>query len=230
MLDASPQAQARSGNRNQNQTPAPPAPPARPMPPDQHEMHTLIGKRSELAAQLEALTERREEVADQLHGAETAARPGLLARLGALDERIAKLEQEILEADDAIAAAVSAGIVAPPSPDEEGETTEQRWDMHGFPEEAVAVIAGEAIFFLLLGIILYQIGWRRARSRFSRGGPEDSGRIDQLQNSVDAIAVEIERISEGQRYVSKLVNEASQPDVVATSAQGEAIPVRRKTT
>jgi hypothetical protein len=194
-------------------------------------MHTLIGKRSELAAQLEALTERREEVADQLHGAETAARPGLLARLGALDERIVKLEQEILQADDAIAAAVSAGIVAPPSENEEGETTEQpSWDMHGFPEEAVAVIAGEAIFFLLLGIILYQIGWRRARSKFSRGGPEDAGRFDKLQNSVDAIAVEIERISEGQRYVSKLVNEASQPDVVATGAQGEPIPVRRKGT
>jgi len=224
MLDASPQAQ----RAQPAQTPAPPAPP---QPPGEHEIHTLIGRRSELAAQLEALTERREEVADQLHGAETAARPGLLARLSALDERIVKLEQEVLQADDAIAAAVSAGVVAPPSPPvEEFETTEQRWDVSTFPEEAVAVIAGEAILFVLLGIILYQIGWRRARSRFSRGGPESAGRIDQLQNSVDAIAVEIERISEGQRYVSKLLNEGAQPDVVATGGQGEAIPVRRKAT
>jgi hypothetical protein len=193
-------------------------------------MLMLVGRRSELAAQLEALTERREEVADQLHGAETAARPGLLARLGALDERIVKLEQEILQADDAIAAAVSAGVVAPPSPVEEFETTEQPWDMATFSDEAKTVIAGEAILFVLLGIILYQIGWRRARSRFSRGGPESGGRMDQLQNSVDAIAVEIERISEGQRYVSKLLNEGAQPDVVATGGQGEALPVRRKAT
>ena len=224
MLDASPQRQG----AQPAQTPAPPAPP---QPAGEHELHTLIGRRSELAAQLEALTERREEVADQLHGAEAAARPGLLARLGALDERIVKLEQEVLQADDAIAAAVSAGVIAPPSPAEEGETTEQpSWDMATFSEEAVAVIVGEAIFFSLLAIILYQIGWRRARSKFSRGGPEDSGRIDQLQNSVDAIAVEIERISEGQRYVSKLINEGAQPDVVATGGQGEAIPVRRKAT
>ena len=224
MLDASPQRQG----AQPAQAPVPPAPP---QPSGEHELHTLIGRRSELAAQLEALTERREEVADQLHGAEAAARPGLLARLGALDERIVKLEQEVLQADDAIAAAVSAGVIAPPLPPEEGETTEQpSWDMATFSEEAVAVIVGEAIFFSLLAIILYQIGWRRARSKFSRGGPEDSGRIDQLQNSVDAIAVEIERISEGQRYVSKLINEGAQPDVVATGGQGEAIPVRRKAT
>jgi hypothetical protein len=83
---------------------------------------------------------------------------------------------------------------------------------------------------VLLGIVLYQIGWRRAASRFSRGGPEASGRIDQLQNSVDAIAVEIERISEGQRYVSKVLNEGAHPDVIATGGQEEAIPVRRKAT
>ncbi len=222
MLDASPQ------RRGRQEAPTPPAPPQ--VPGDQHEIHTLVGRRQEIAAQLEALTERREEVADQLHGAEAAARPGLLARLGALDERIVKLEQEILQADDAIAAAVSAGVVAPPSPDVLIETSEQPWDMSTFSEEAVAVIAGEAILFVLLGIILYQIGWRRARSRFSRGGPESSGRIDQLQNSVDAIAVEVERISEGQRYVSKLLNEGTQPDVVATGGQEEAIPVRRKAT
>lgn len=224
MLDASPQTQVGGGQR----TPAPPAPPQ--LPGDEHELHTLVGRRSELAAQLEALTERREEVADQLHGAEPAARPGLVARLGVLDERIVRLEQEILQADDAISAAVSAGVIAPPSPGEQTETTEQRWDPATYSEEVVAVIAGQAIAFVLLGIILYQIGWKRAAARFSRSRPEDSGRIDQLQNSVDAIAVEIERISEGQRYVSKLLNEGAQPDVVATGGQEEAIPVRRKAT
>ena len=232
MLDASPQTRVRVIQ----QTPSAPAPPGTPgaptvagVPGDQHEIHTLMGQRVELAAQLEALTDRREEVADQLHGAEAAARPGLLARLGTLDERIARIEQEILQADDAIAAAVAAGVVAPPSPEEPMETTEQPWDMSTFSEEAVAVIAGEAIVFALIGIILYQIGWRRARSKFSRGGPEASGRMDQLQNSVDAIAVEIERISEGQRYVSKLLNEGA-PDVAVGGAEEEAIPVRRKAT
>jgi hypothetical protein len=229
MLDASPQTRVGRGQERGQGTPAPPPPPA-PGPPDQHELHTLVGRRTELAAQIESLTERREEVADQLHGAEAAARPGLIARLGALDERIVRLEQEIVEADDAIAAAISAGVIAPPSPVEQTETTEQPWDMSTFSEEAVAVIAGQTIVFVLLAIILYQIGWRRAAAKFSRGRPEDSGRIDQLQNSVDAIAVEIERISEGQRYVSKVLNEGAAQDIVATGGQEEAIPVRRKAT
>src|SRR5688572_370847 len=101
-------------------------------------------------------------------------------------------------------------------------------DMATFSEEAVAVIAGEAILFVLLGIILYQIGWRRARARFSRGGPEDAGRIGRLPNSGDGIGGVIGRISEGQRYVSKLLDEGAQREGVATGGQEEGIPVRRK--
>ena len=225
MLDASPQTGAGRGQG----TPAPPAPP--PVPPDQHELHTLVGRRSELAAQREALTERREEVADQMHGAEATARPGLVARLGVLDERIVRLEQEILQADDAISAAISAGVIAPPSPEPmETQEVPSQWDISTFEERAGMLMVGEAVIFILLGIVLYKLGWARAKARFS-GSPPNDPRIDQLQNSVDAIAVEVERISEGQRYVSKRLNEGAQPDVVAAGGgQEEAIPVRRKAT
>lgn len=223
MLDTSPQVRVGRGQG----TPAPPAPP-RP-PGNQEEIQALAATRIELADQLEALTERREEVADQLHGAEAAARPGLVARLGALDERIVKLEQEILQADDAIAAAVSAGVIAPPSP-EPSETHEEPWrDMSPFQEHPEVFVGGGALLLLLLAIVLYKLGWARAKAKFSGGQPNDP-RIDQLQNSVDAIAVEVERISEGQRYVSKVLHEGAAPDVVATGGQEEAIPVRRKAT
>jgi chaperonin cofactor prefoldin len=224
MLDASQQAQgrARAQARAQQQTPAPPAPPPAPSG-EQQELQALVAKRTELAQQLEALTERRDEVANQLHGTEAPARPGLVARLQALDERIARLEQEILQADDAIAAGVAAGIIVPPV--EQTETIIPP-EIPVFSDQAMTFMVGEALAFVLLGIVLYQLGWRRAKARFARGAPDESGRIDQLQNSVDAIAVEIERISEGQRYVSKVLNEGAQQPV-ATAAQKEAIPVRR---
>lgn len=221
MLDASPQAQARAQARQQ--IPAPPAPPAAPSG-EQHELHALMAKRIELAQQLESLTDRREEVADQMQGAEATARPGLVTRLQALDERIARIEQEILQADDAIASGVAAGIIVPPL--EQTETIEPP-EMPLFSDQAMTFMVGEALAFVLLGIILYQLGWRRAKARFAREAPDESGRIDQLQNSVDAIAVEIERISEGQRYVSKVLHEGSQPEVAARGEE-EAIPVRRK--
>lgn len=224
MLDASPQAQARARARPQarDQVPAPPAPPSPSG--DQHELHMLMAKRIELQQQLESLTDRRGEVADQMHGAEAPARPGLVARLQALDERIARLEQEILQADDAIASGVAAGIIVPPM---EQTGTSEPPQIPAFSDEAVKVMIGEGLAFVLLGIVLYQLGWRRAKAKFARATPDESGRIDQLQNSVDAIAVEIERISEGQRYVSKVLHEGSQPEV-ATRGEEEAIPVRRK--
>jgi hypothetical protein len=221
MLDASPQTRVRVIQ----QTPAPPAPP--PIPQGQPEFHALVGTRSELAAQLEALTERREEVADQLHGAEASARPGLLGRLAGLDERIAQVEREILQADDAIAAAAATGMVIQ-EPPELMETQPPRWDVSTFEERAVTLMVGEALIFILLGLVLYKLGWARAKAKFAGTRPNDP-RMDQLQNSVDAIAVEVERISEGQRYVSKMLNEGAAADV-GVPGEEEAIPVRRKAT
>lgn len=37
--------------------------------------------------------------------------------------------------------------------------------------------------------------------------PEVSGRLERMEQSIDAIAVEIERISEGQRFTTKLLAE-----------------------
>ena len=78
----------------------------------------------------------------------------------------------------------------------------------GVPREAVArFMMFEALAFVLLGVVFYKWVMRRAREGFGRGAPEDGRRLDQLQNSVDAIAVEVERISENQRYVTKALNE-----------------------
>lgn len=224
MLDANPQ-QRRT--RVIVQQPAPPAPPAPPGNPD--ELHALGMKRSELQAQLEALTDRREEVADQLQGAESGARPGLMARLQILDERITRLEQDVLQTDDAIAAGVSTGLVMPPI-EQTGSLLEAPQEFPRFSEDATRIMMAEALAFVLLGIVLYKLGWRRAKRKFAGAAPNDSGRMDQLQNAVDAIAVEIERISEGQRYVTKRLNEGTAGAEPISVGQEEAIPVRRKAT
>jgi hypothetical protein len=53
--------------------------------------------------------------------------------------------------------------------------------------------------------------------------------MDQLQNAVDAIALEVERISEGQRFVTKVLNAGGQADFAASAGQPQdAVPVRKK--
>jgi len=42
-------------------------------------------------------------------------------------------------------------------------------------------------------------------------------RLDQLQTSVEAMAIEVERISEGQRFVTKILSDKDRPSLGAGS-------------
>ena len=64
------------------------------------------------------------------------------------------------------------------------------------------------LFLVLLGVAGY-VGWRLAR----RGAPQDDSlpraelaeqRIEYLQQSIDAMALELERVGEAQRFSDKL--------------------------
>jgi hypothetical protein len=83
------------------------------------------------------------------------------------------------------------------------------------PPQAVDI---SIAFFLMLAVII--IGTPLARAfarrmdRKSSGSPQISGEISsqlaQLSQSVDAIALEVERISEGQRFTTRLLSEQKQ--------------------
>ena len=50
--------------------------------------------------------------------------------------------------------------------------------------------------------------------------PSDvSARMERMEHAIDAIAVEIERISEGQRFTTKLLAETRQPDALQASSR-----------
>ena len=55
--------------------------------------------------------------------------------------------------------------------------------------------------------------WYNSRTQKLRQGPSDdalrhlSAQIEQLQGSMDAVSIEVERISEGQRFTTKLLSE-----------------------
>jgi len=49
--------------------------------------------------------------------------------------------------------------------------------------------------------------------------PEVAGRLERMEQSIDAIAVEIERISEGQRFTTKLLAETKDTPALPSPAQ-----------
>lgn len=70
--------------------------------------------------------------------------------------------------------------------------------------------AGGHVLLLLLGLY---VAWRvapRMRRELTSGVPVFDERLDRLQQSLDAIAVEVERVGEGQRFVTKLGQQAAE--------------------
>ncbi|MBI2795616.1 MAG: hypothetical protein HYX65_02800 [Gemmatimonadetes bacterium] len=75
----------------------------------------------------------------------------------------------------------------------------------------VVAVMGQLIgLTIVLSIIM---AWVKTRSPGKGQGPSSeavqrlSAQIEQLQGSLDAVALEVERISEGQRFTTKLLSE-----------------------
>jgi hypothetical protein len=71
--------------------------------------------------------------------------------------------------------------------------------------------------------------WRRTTAVPKQADDTIAPRLDRLENAVDAIAIEIERISEGQRFVTKVMTERPRThnapaEQAEASAIGEAKP------
>ena len=83
------------------------------------------------------------------------------------------------------------------------------------------LISGEWIPILAISIVpITAIGWPLARAwakRMEQGGAtaripvEVTARLERMEQAIDSIAVEVERISEGQRFTTKLLAERTSP-------------------
>ena len=182
-------------------------------------------QRSELGNQAERLQDQRnEQVGNLLRGdMPAAARVGLEARIATLDARIATVDQQLAKADQAVAnaAAVPGAVVEPP-----------RVIRNGPPESVFAIPIVFTIFVLAPIAIAYARRiWKRGSTIIAPVPQEVRDRLDRLGEAVESIAVEVERIGEGQRFVTKVMSEsgrvlgagAAQPIPVA---QGERVGVR----
>lgn len=166
------------------------------------EIAAIRSRRSELSNQLISASNRREELAGQLRKATGADRAGLEQRIGVLDQRIVQLESDIAETGRQLTGAPA------------GFLTSTRADgvLGGF--SSGEVLAGGIVFtiFVLapLAVGASRMMWKRAASGPVRSmlPPETAGRLERIEQAVEAIAIEVERVSEGQRFVTKLMSEA----------------------
>jgi hypothetical protein len=169
--------------------------------------------RRELGNQLDNLQDRRNNLSERLQEplVRGADRGGLEARIAEIDARISAVDKQIAAADAEVAkaAGVPGAYVEPPPLQRSGP-----------PEEAF-VLGG--VFFV---VVLFPISiafarriWRRGVVTVSALPQEVMERLTRLDQAVDSIAVEVERIGEGQRFMTRLFTNKGAPDALLASVQ-----------
>ena len=197
------------------------------------ELDLLTDHRNQLQRQVEELSSRRNVLFAQSRNADGATRGELLSRMSEIDGRLATLDGQIA----AINAQISEGIArtgggggrnAPVIVDvpriRTGQTiTIPPINVQRGPDmrEIAGMMAAEAVALALIGVMFWRLGMRRMREQFERTFANQSGQLNQLQNAVDVIGVEVERISEGQRYVAKVLSEGTPAARALVQAQQE---------
>ena len=180
----------------------------------------LVAQRDILGEQLSDAQELRADLARQLNsdGQTGAGKASIEARIANVDARITELDKQIAQSDATVAtaAAVPGATVRPPEPPRTGP-----------PEEAYEV----AIIFIFVVLLPMAVAfsrriWRKSAGVEVRLPPEMASRMESLERGVEAIALEVERIGEGQRFVTQAL--AQRGDIRGVGAGGaEPVPVKR---
>lgn len=181
----------------------------------------LRARGSELSRQLTSASSRRDETARDYRRASEASRPGIQARLDVLDERIVQLEKDIALNGQQLAQAGGRGAeaitVQPPG----------NGPMGLGPGNITAISVVFTIFVLApIAMSMARLIWKRG-TRIGKApttNPESELRLQRVEQGVDAIAVEVERISEGQRFVTQLMANNEKLNAIG-GARAEPVPV-----
>ena len=173
-----------------------------PIPQTSREVKAIKDRRSELSNQLNSAEGRRQELAEELKTMpQGPARTGIEGRLVVLDRRLAQLESDIAATGRQLTAA-SPGIAG---------TTEPPPMEGDMPDNVLTMGVVFTLFVLApLALTLARNIWKRGnRPVAAAPSPETNDRLERLEQGVEAIAIEIERVSEGQRFVTKLLSEGA---------------------
>ena len=182
----------------------------------------LVAQQRELHNQVSALESSRLSIARALRSGSTrgADRAGLEERLTALDKQIVAGYERLAVANAAVAqASALPGVsVPPPVPPPVNDNS--------MPDNVAAVsVVFMLCVFLPISIAIARKIWRRSSAAVSALPAELMDRLTRLEESVEAVAIEVERIGEGQRFVTNLFVEGGAPQMLGA---GSMQPIEAK--
>jgi hypothetical protein len=178
-------------------------------------------QRRELTNQLDELEGSRREIISQMEDLPvgTPDRAPLEARMKDIDTRIKAVDQMLAgnSAQLSQAAAIPGAVVEDPP---------QQIVRLGPPEEAYVLGALFMVIALLpISIAFARRIWKRSASVVTSLPRDISDRLMRMEQAVEATAVEVERIGEGQRFLTRLFTEGEGARVLGT---GAAQPIEQR--
>jgi hypothetical protein len=170
-------------------------------------------QRRELTNQLEELEGTRRDISRQLEDIPAGApeRTALEARIKDVDSRISTVDQMLA----GNAAQLSQAAAAP------GAVIEQppvRIVREGPPVEAMVGMLFLFAVFLPLSIAFARRIWRRGAAAVTSFPREIAERLQRMEHALEATAVEVERIGEGQRFLTRLFTEGESARAIGSGA------------
>ena len=130
-----------------------------------------------------------------------AVNQALSGRAGQSEAARQSIRDAVQEAVAAARAARAQGV---------GVTVQPQFPENVIPPQAVDI---SVAFFVMLAFIIVGLPLARAFARRmdrkgeSASASEISPRLDRIEQAIEAIAIEVERVSEGQRYTTKAISE-----------------------
>jgi hypothetical protein len=174
------------------------------IPSNHDEMMALMAQREAITDQLDNANDRQHDLMEALRSAPPEAKSGLQVQMTALTDQIVGLQNDLGRINREISQASPALIAMThedPSPPDEPGTFKDGLFLGG------AGVFMAMIVLVAFGSLLFR-KFIRGDVRAPRALPAaDSERLQRLEQGMEAIAIEVERISEGQRYVTKLMSE-----------------------
>ena len=159
----------------------------------------LKAKRTELSRQLSSVQERRDEVSKELLRTSGPGAKGLEQRLAVMDERIVQLERDIAFNGRELARAPGELV--------NEEAAVQRYGP--FSSNQLTAISIVSIVMVWGPLALAAARLMTKRANQPKPSPqllEGAARLERIEQAVDSMSIEIERISEGQRFVTQLMS------------------------
>jgi hypothetical protein len=178
--------------------------------PDELAYLKLQARQEVLSNQLETLTRRRDNLADDISQRTGADREGDEARLRQLDTQIQQSETDLASVTKDLAAAAPASLA---------DNVVTRWRGYDEGDMVGAGFAGASIMFALFLPFIWRM-FRRRRyvapgTTTSQAPALGAERIDRMEQAIDSIAVEVERVSENQRFMTRLLTETQLAGTIA---------------